>query len=96
LILFLGTNRSIVPPKDKAVKYTSPPWSVMADGYLVDVKPHLHDGGINMTFFVNNRLACNSDAVYGGDGGFAIDGQKYVGAYHIFATCANRIADGRP
>jgi hypothetical protein len=68
----------IDPPKDRAEKYISPPWSVMADGYLLDVKPHLHDGGINATFYVNGNAACTSRAVYGGDGGIEIGGQKYA------------------
>jgi hypothetical protein len=64
------------PSADKAQKYTSPPWEVKADGYLVDVKPHLHDGGINMTFYVNGNQACTSKAVYGGEGGMSVDGAK--------------------
>jgi hypothetical protein len=50
----------------------------MADGYLIDVKPHLHDGAVNMTFGVNGKLGCSSSAVYGGtDGGLNIaSGEK--------------------
>jgi hypothetical protein len=70
-------NILLVPPADRAVKYVSPPWQVMNDGYLLDVKPHLHDGGINATFYVNGRAACTSSAVYGGDGGISLDGIKY-------------------
>jgi len=66
------------PPPDKAAKYISPPWQVTGDGYLLDVKPHLHDGGINATFYVNGNAACTSSAVYGRDGGgISIDGAKW-------------------
>ena len=65
------------PPVDKPEKYTSPPWRVLADGYLIDVKPHLHDGGVNMTFYLNGKNVCSSQALYGGtDGGLAVGGQK--------------------
>lgn len=73
-----GESMNLMPPKDKAVKYTSPPWLVTSDGYLVNVKPHLHDGGVNMTFFVNGKEACSSQAVYGGtDGGLKVGEQKW-------------------
>jgi hypothetical protein len=65
------------PPENKPAKYTSPPWRILADGYLIDVKPHLHDGAVNMTFYLNGKNACSSRAIYGGtDGGLAVDGQK--------------------
>ena len=48
------------PPVDKPMKYVSPAWRVMADGYLLDLKPHLHDGGINMTFLVNGKNVSSS------------------------------------
>lgn len=35
------------PPTDRAMKYTSPPWNIVANGYLVDMKPHMHDGENN-------------------------------------------------
>jgi hypothetical protein len=62
---------------DKPIKYESPPWSITANGYLLDLKPHLHDGGVNMTIYVNGKNVCSSKAIYGGtDGGFAINEQK--------------------
>jgi hypothetical protein len=67
-----------VPPKDEPIKYTSPAWNVVNDGYLMDIKPHLHDGGVNMTFYVNGKAKCSSEAVYGGgaDGALEVNGQK--------------------
>jgi hypothetical protein len=50
----------------------------MDDGYMMDIKPHMHDGGINATLFVNGKQVCSSRALYGGtDGGTFIDGQKW-------------------
>jgi hypothetical protein len=43
----------------------------------MDIKPHLHDGGLNMTFFVNDKPACRSKAIYGGlTGGLNIGSEK--------------------
>jgi hypothetical protein len=42
------------------------------------VKPHLHDGGINVSFFVNEKLVCTSTATYGDAGGASgPQGQKW-------------------
>jgi len=72
------SDRTKVPPKDKPIKYTSPPWQVNQAGYLLDVKPHLHDGGVNMTLYLNGENKCTSKAVYGGtDGGLEINGEKW-------------------
>jgi hypothetical protein len=69
---------NLFPPNDRAVKYESPEWNVVSDGYLMDIKPHLHDGGVNVTFSVNGKVACSSAAIYGGETGTtAIDGQKW-------------------
>jgi hypothetical protein len=51
----------------------------MESGYMIDMKPHMHDGGINATVFVNGQQICTSKAHYGGttDGGTVIGGQKW-------------------
>ena len=49
----------------------------MGDGYLLGIKPQMHDGGLNMTFYVNGKSKCTSEAVYGGtDGGISANDQK--------------------
>jgi hypothetical protein len=69
---------NLFPPGDKPMKYESPEWNVINDGYFLDIKPHLHDGGVNVTFSVNGKIACTSQAIYGGEAGTAdIDGQKW-------------------
>lgn len=74
------------PPPDRPMRYASPPWTVIADGYLVDMKPHMHDGGVNTTVIVNGKAACTLRARYGGtDGGATINGQKWetITAYDV-------------
>ena len=69
---------NLFPPNDKAIKYESPEWNVVNNGYIMDIKPHLHDGGVNVTFSVNGKVACSSAAVYGGETGTtAINGEKW-------------------
>ncbi|KAF2395827.1 hypothetical protein EJ06DRAFT_255790 [Trichodelitschia bisporula] len=80
------------PPADKPVKYTSLPWDVVGDGYLLDIRPHLHDGGVNMTFSVNGKVACSSQAVYGGtDGGAVINGEKWE-TITAYTPCGDHVA----
>jgi hypothetical protein len=77
------TNALPDPPADKPMKYESPPWNVTEDGYLLDIKPHLHDGGVNATFFINGKVSCTSTAVYGTSGSTSINGEKWetISAY---------------
>jgi len=75
--------QALHPPANKPIKYESPPRSVTGDGYLLNITPHLHDGGINMTFSINGKAACTSTAVYGTSGSATINGEKWetIGAY---------------
>lgn len=67
-----------MPPRNGPVKYVSPAWTVHSDGYLLDIKPHLNNGGLNMTLYVNGQESCSSEAIYGGtDGGLAANGEKW-------------------
>jgi hypothetical protein len=69
---------NLFPPGDKPMKYESPEWNIINDGYLLDIKPHLHDGGINVTVSVNGKASCTSQAIYGGEAGTTdIGGQKW-------------------
>ncbi|KAF2425340.1 hypothetical protein EJ08DRAFT_663670 [Tothia fuscella] len=76
-------SQNLKPPLDKAMKYVSQAWDVQGDGFLLDIKPHLHDGGLDMTFFVNGVQKCTSKAVYGVSGAADLNGQKWetIGAY---------------
>ncbi|QDS72520.1 hypothetical protein FKW77_000157 [Venturia effusa] len=80
------SSQMLRPPIDRAERYVSPPWTIMADGYLVDMKPHMHDGGVNTTVILNGKPACTLKAKYGGtDGGATINGQKWetITAYDV-------------
>ncbi|KAF2418408.1 hypothetical protein EJ08DRAFT_739179 [Tothia fuscella] len=57
----------MMPPADKPKTYTAPDHLVTADSNLIYLNPHLHDGALNMKIFVNDKLACNREAVYGND-----------------------------
>jgi len=70
---------NLFPPKDREITYKSADWIVRQNGYLVGITPHMHDGGLNIKIFVNDKLACHSDAIYGGlgDGGTSVNGEKW-------------------
>jgi hypothetical protein len=36
-----------------------------------------HDGGINMKILVNGNVSCQSEAIYGQDGGMLVDGKVW-------------------
>ncbi|KAF2670726.1 hypothetical protein BT63DRAFT_199949 [Microthyrium microscopicum] len=71
------TGLALRPPKDKPITFETPIYRAGADGYIVGAYPHLHDGALDMKIMVNGKAACSSDAIYGGDGGTTVDGQKW-------------------
>jgi hypothetical protein len=38
---------------------------------------HSHDGGLNMKVLVNDKVQCQSDAIYGQDGGIIVGNEKW-------------------
>jgi hypothetical protein len=56
------------PPKDKAITYTGANWTLTHDGYFVNFTPHLHDSGLNVKVFLNEKEVCESHAIYGEGG----------------------------
>ena len=66
------------PPKDKPITYKGEKWTIMDDGYLVNVLPHLHDGGLNIKVYLNDKHECTSNAVYSDEGTVnALDGKSW-------------------
>lgn len=67
------------PPKNKSIVYKGEAWKIIEDGYFINFTPHIHDGGVNIKVFVNDKEVCESKAVYGTDGGStnALDGKKW-------------------
>jgi len=49
------------------------------DGYIIASMGHVHDGGSNIVLKLNDRVICDSHAVYGGGGSEALglDGKKW-------------------
>jgi hypothetical protein len=46
--------------------------------YLTFIGGHMHDGGESLSAYVNDKLVCKSDAIYGLAGGVAIvDGKEW-------------------
>jgi hypothetical protein len=41
---------------------------VNQSGYILNAFGHMHDGGVNMILKVNDKLVCESKALYGGEG----------------------------
>ena len=67
-----------VPPQNEKHVAVSPPYNVTSPGTLYNLRGHLHDGGINVRLHINNKLVCESKAIYGGDQGTAVvGGQKW-------------------
>jgi len=47
---------------------TSGKFTFMEDGNILRARGHLHDGGVKMEMYLNNKLLCTSNAVYGARG----------------------------
>ncbi|KAF2405524.1 hypothetical protein EJ06DRAFT_545987 [Trichodelitschia bisporula] len=79
------------PPSDRAITIKSPVWEVIADGYLVRITPHLHDGGVDAKIFLNGEHVCTSNAIYGtSEGTREIDGKKWE-TISGYTPCSNAI-----
>jgi len=65
-----GPNGASIRPPKGQTKFTvnSTGIVVARDGYIVNMKGHVHDGGIGIICKVNDKEVCNSLAKYGGEG----------------------------
>lgn len=59
----------IHPPKGQS-KFAVKSSSIVAlrDGWIINARGHMHDGGIDIEFKINDKTVCDSRAVYGGEG----------------------------
>jgi len=59
----------IHPPKGVS-KFSVNSTGIIAarDGYIVNMRGHLHDGGVNLILKINDKIVCNSQTTYGGPG----------------------------
>jgi len=56
---------SVRPPAGKQqFKLSMRPWTSQFDGELLGVGGHLHDGGVNVNVYQNNKVICDSRASY--------------------------------
>jgi hypothetical protein len=59
-------------------KLTSEDYTVTKDGTVICQRAHMHDGGLEVTAFVNGKQICSSQATYGLAGGATIvDGKEW-------------------
>ncbi|KAF2670171.1 hypothetical protein BT63DRAFT_424121 [Microthyrium microscopicum] len=65
-----GGNLALRPPPGQ-LKYSlkSQNMTILHDGYVLGRRAHLHDGGEGLEFWVNDKLICDSKAIYGGPTG---------------------------
>ncbi|KAF1817145.1 hypothetical protein P152DRAFT_9558 [Eremomyces bilateralis CBS 781.70] len=57
---------------------TSDKFAIYEDGYIINGKGHLHDGGVSMILLVNDKEVCTSKATYGGASGtMELNGEKW-------------------
>ena len=55
-----------VPNGQTQYNASSPSVHIPQDGYIINAKGHMHDGGINVVLTLNGKVICNSRAIYGG------------------------------
>jgi stress up-regulated protein Nod 19 len=53
------------PASQKVYNVTSDTISVPTDGFIINAKGHLHDGGDHIILELNGQQICNSHAIYG-------------------------------
>ncbi|KAF2435989.1 hypothetical protein EJ08DRAFT_645019 [Tothia fuscella] len=65
-----GVNGAAIHPPKGVSKFNVNSTGIIAarDGYILNIRGHLHDGGINIQVKINDKEVCNSKAAYGGEG----------------------------
>lgn len=75
-----GPNGAAIHPPKGQSRFSVKTQNIVAkkDGYILNARGHMHDGGINIILKVNDKEVCNSRAVYGGPGHVTkIDGKVW-------------------
>ncbi|KAF1816595.1 hypothetical protein P152DRAFT_493004 [Eremomyces bilateralis CBS 781.70] len=66
------------PPANKSTTMLSPSYTVTRAGTLYNMHAHLHDGGVDVSLYVNRMLVCTSTALYGGESGtLVLEGSEW-------------------
>jgi len=89
-------QRTIKLSKSGPTNTTSGKFRFFRDGYLVNGKGHLHDGGVAMDLYVNGKYICSSNAIYGGESGTTIQNGKKWETISGMSVCPGpvKIKDG--
>ncbi|KAF2422404.1 hypothetical protein EJ08DRAFT_664872 [Tothia fuscella] len=62
------------PPNEKSFTLTGKPWTSPWNGNFVALGGHMHDGGVNIEIYQNNKLLCDSQAKYADGAGHDMSG----------------------
>ncbi|TID14430.1 DNA repair and recombination protein [Venturia nashicola] len=68
-----GTSE-VNPPEAKSKFTLNTTWVSTIDAEVMGILGHIHDGGLESTIHVDGKLACNSEAMYGGAPGYISKG----------------------
>ncbi|KAF2429930.1 hypothetical protein EJ08DRAFT_697954 [Tothia fuscella] len=89
-------GKKIAAPAGAAANTTSGKFRFFRDGYLVNGKGHLHDGGVAMDLLINGKYTCSSEAIYGGEGATTVQNGKKWETISGMTICSGpiKIKDG--
>jgi hypothetical protein len=60
-------------------KVVSEDYKISRNGQIIALRGHMHDGGVSLSAFVNNKQVCRSEASYGLAGGkLIIEGKEWT------------------
>jgi hypothetical protein len=80
------------PAGKKAFNVKGKGITIIQDGYLISRRGHTHDGGTGILFKVNDKLVCNSTAIYGNGAIMKGDDGKAFDALNGMVECTDPVA----
>lgn len=90
---------SVIPPKGKtSFTLSSRPWASTFNGEMLGVGGHLHDGGVHLNVYVNDKVICKSTPTYtvGGAHGHGRRSTLHSGLDRRDGPGGPAAADGKP
>ncbi|QDS77875.1 hypothetical protein FKW77_000329 [Venturia effusa] len=70
-----GTSE-VNPPEGQSKFTLESTWTSTIDAEVIGILGHIHDGGLESTIHVDDKLACNSEATYGGSPSYISKGMS--------------------
>jgi hypothetical protein len=61
------------PKGQSKFSFASNNLTIGRDGYLLNSRGHMHNGGVGVVVSVNGKESCTSKAIYGGEGHEGVD-----------------------